>query len=148
MNIAPFSPSQNLPVTRIVDELMEMKTSQETEDYRYFDPKQLRVVDGSQIPRNRTPFQEAIVFMVGGGNYIEYQNLVDYTKVCLINPFASLLKKDHRRLRLSCVCVCARARVFILMVSHISRMRNLVKLRYGLYCIFISLLATNSSAVN
>jgi len=71
-------------VTRIVDELMEMKTSQETEDYRYFDPKQLRVTDNSQIPRNRIPFQEAIVFMVGGGNYIEYQNLVDYTKVSKI----------------------------------------------------------------
>lgn len=63
---------------------MEMKTSQETEDYRYFDPKQLRVTDNSQIPRNRIPFQEAIVFMVGGGNYIEYQNLVDYTKVSKI----------------------------------------------------------------
>ena len=24
---------------------------------------------------------QAIVFMVGGGNYIEYQNLVDYCKV-------------------------------------------------------------------
>ena len=24
---------------------------------------------------------QAIVFMVGGGNYIEYQNLVDYSKV-------------------------------------------------------------------
>jgi len=24
---------------------------------------------------------QAIVFVVGGGNYIEYQNLVDYTKV-------------------------------------------------------------------
>nr|CAD7411595.1 unnamed protein product [Timema poppensis] len=70
----------NLPVTRIVDELMEMKASQETEDYRYFDPKQLRTSEGSQPPRTRTPFQEAIVFIVGGGNYIEYQNLADYTK--------------------------------------------------------------------
>ncbi|KAK3927655.1 Protein sly1-like protein [Frankliniella fusca] len=70
----------NLPVTRIVDELMEVKGSQETDDYRYFDPKQLRVTDASQVPRNRTAFQEAIVFVVGGGNYIEYQNLVDYTK--------------------------------------------------------------------
>lgn len=26
-------------------------------------------------------FFQAIVFVVGGGNYIEYQNLVDYTKV-------------------------------------------------------------------
>ena len=26
-------------------------------------------------------FSQAYVFMVGGGNYIEYQNLVDYVKV-------------------------------------------------------------------
>uniref|UniRef100_A0A674A9S0 Sec1 family domain-containing protein 1 n=1 Tax=Salmo trutta TaxID=8032 RepID=A0A674A9S0_SALTR len=47
---------------------------QETDDYRYFDPKMLR---GSE--RSRLLFQ-AVVFVVGGGNYIEYQNLVDYTK--------------------------------------------------------------------
>lgn len=68
----------DLPVTRIVDQLMEQKTSSETEDYRYFDPKQLR--QGDVSARMRTPFQEAVVFIVGGGNYIEYQNLVDYTK--------------------------------------------------------------------
>nr|CAD7446433.1 unnamed protein product [Timema bartmani] len=81
----------NLPVTRIVDELMEMKTSQETEDYRYFDPKQLRTSEGSQPPRTRTPFQEAIVFIVGGGNYIEYQNLADYTKVIKQPPPLSIV---------------------------------------------------------
>ena len=32
------------------------------------------------IPRARGPFQEAYVFVVGGGNYIEYQNLQDYCK--------------------------------------------------------------------
>jgi len=26
---------------------------------------------------------QALVFVVGGGNYIEYQNLVDYAKVCI-----------------------------------------------------------------
>ncbi|XP_054265329.1 protein sly1 homolog [Macrosteles quadrilineatus] len=67
----------NLPVTRIVDELMEMRGG---DDYRYFDPKQLRSADASQLPKNKTPFTEAIVFMIGGGNYIEYQNLVDYTR--------------------------------------------------------------------
>lgn len=63
---------------------MEMKSTQETEDYIYLDPKLLKVTD---IPRNRSAFQDAIVFVVGGGNYIEYQNLVDYAKVnysCLI----------------------------------------------------------------
>uniref|UniRef100_A0A8C9ZLE3 Sec1 family domain-containing protein 1 n=1 Tax=Sander lucioperca TaxID=283035 RepID=A0A8C9ZLE3_SANLU len=32
----------NLPVTRILDNLMEMKSNPETDDYRYFDPKMLR----------------------------------------------------------------------------------------------------------
>uniref|UniRef100_A0A8B9VZ68 Sec1 family domain containing 1 n=1 Tax=Anas zonorhyncha TaxID=75864 RepID=A0A8B9VZ68_9AVES len=54
---------QNLPVTRILDNLMEMKSNPETDDYRYFDPKMLRGM-----------------FVVGGGNYIEYQNLIDYIK--------------------------------------------------------------------
>lgn len=70
----------NLPVTRVVDALMELKSDQETDEYRYFDPKLLRAVDSSSIPRSKTPFQEAIVFVVGGGNYIEYQNLMDYLK--------------------------------------------------------------------
>ncbi|TWW72398.1 Sec1 family domain-containing protein 1 SLY1 -like protein [Takifugu flavidus] len=59
---------------------MDMKSNPETDEYRYFDPKLLRGSESS-IPRNKNPFQEAIVFVVGGGNYIEYQNLVDYTKV-------------------------------------------------------------------
>ncbi|KAG8126243.1 putative Sec1 family domain-containing protein [Naja naja] len=70
---------QNLPATRILDNLMEMKSNPETDDYRYFDPKMLRGSDSS-VPRNKNPFQEAIVFVVGGGNYIEYQNLADYIK--------------------------------------------------------------------
>ncbi|XP_060736203.1 sec1 family domain-containing protein 1 [Tachysurus vachellii] len=69
----------NLPVTRILDNLMDMKSNPETDEYRYFDPKMLRGSESS-IPRNKNPFQEAIVFVVGGGNYIEYQNLVDYTR--------------------------------------------------------------------
>lgn len=48
------------------------------EEYLYLDPKQLKL---TEIPRNRSPFQDAVVFVVGGGNYIEYQNLVDYAKV-------------------------------------------------------------------
>lgn len=57
---------------------MEIKNTQETDDYHYLDPKLLKV---TEMPRNRAAFQDAIVFVVGGGNYIEYQNLVDYAKV-------------------------------------------------------------------
>ncbi|XP_074101751.1 sec1 family domain containing Slh [Cotesia typhae] len=68
----------NLPVTKIVDELIEMKQSSSTEDYYYLDPKQLKQIE--HVPKNRTTFQDVIVFIVGGGNYIEYQNLNDYVK--------------------------------------------------------------------
>ncbi|XP_072031027.1 sec1 family domain-containing protein 1-like [Amphiura filiformis] len=70
----------NLPATRVADALMELKSNPETDDYRYFDPKMLRVTDSSSIPRNKSPYLEAMVFIVGGGNYIEYQNLMDYVK--------------------------------------------------------------------
>ena len=69
----------NLPTTRIVDALMELKSMQEVDDFRYFDPKMLRA-DSHSVPRNKSPFQEAFVFVIGGGNYIEYQNLIDYAQ--------------------------------------------------------------------
>lgn len=68
----------NLPVTKIVDELMESRQSSQTDDYCYLDPKQLKHTE--QMPKTRPTFQDVIVFIVGGGNYIEYQNLVDYVK--------------------------------------------------------------------
>ncbi|XP_008553766.1 protein sly1 homolog [Microplitis demolitor] len=68
----------NLPVTKIVDELVEMKQNSSTDDYYYLDPKQLKQIE--HVPKNRTTFQDVIVFIVGGGNYIEYQNLNDYVK--------------------------------------------------------------------
>nr|XP_053650238.1 sec1 family domain-containing protein 1-like [Cherax quadricarinatus] len=70
-----------LPITRIVDHLMELKNCEEEKEYRYFDPKLLRPSDGTgATPRTRTPFQDAVVFVVGGGNYMEYNNLVSYAK--------------------------------------------------------------------
>jgi hypothetical protein len=62
---------------------MELKPSPDTDDFRYFDPTVLKACEGggSSPPRSRAPFQDAIVFMVGGGSYAEYQNLVDYAKV-------------------------------------------------------------------
>ena len=45
----------NLPVTKIVDELMEIKQGRYNEEYLYFDPKILRGQDN--IPRAKNPFQ-------------------------------------------------------------------------------------------
>lgn len=88
-----------MPVTRIVDHLMEFKNSQEMEEYIYLDPKQLKLTD---IPRNRSPFQDAYIFIVGGGNYIEYQNLVDYAKVLLSNYY------DIAKFVFNCYCITAK----------------------------------------
>ncbi|XP_065660731.1 sec1 family domain-containing protein 1 isoform X2 [Hydra vulgaris] len=71
--------TKKLPVTRIVDAIMEQKNVPEIENYRYFDPKMLKVNEAS-LMKNKTPYSDAIVFMVGGGNYIEYANLIGYEK--------------------------------------------------------------------
>lgn len=70
----------NLPITKIVDDIMEQKQGKFNDEYKYLDPKILRGNESGQIPRTKTPFSDAIVFVVGGGNYIEYQNLQDYVK--------------------------------------------------------------------
>lgn len=58
---------------------MENRSSPEVDDYRYFDPKLLRGNDN--VARARSTFTEAMVFVVGGGNYVEYQNIRDHVQV-------------------------------------------------------------------
>lgn len=70
---------QNLPVTKIADQLMECRSNPDIDDYLYLDAKLLK--GGDLAPKNRAAFQDAIVFVIGGGNYIEYQNLVDFIRV-------------------------------------------------------------------
>jgi len=59
---------------------MEMKSDLGVENYLYFDPKVQKKMRQSSIPRKNTPFKEAVVFVIGGGNYVEYQNLQEYAK--------------------------------------------------------------------
>ena len=49
---------------------------QDTDDYLMFDPKATR----SRAPqgRSRSQYSDAIVFVVGGGGYVEYGNLVEW----------------------------------------------------------------------
>ena len=68
----------NLPVTKILDQLMDLKSSPEVDSYKYFDPKLARAGDSGR--KSKAPFTDAIVFVVGGGNYIEYHNLMEYAK--------------------------------------------------------------------
>ncbi|ORX39192.1 Sec1-like protein [Kockovaella imperatae] len=77
-----FLPARKeLTVTRLVEALMEPSTAaaqalQDTDDYLMFDPKATR----SRAPQGRTRSQygEAIVFVVGGGGYVEYGNLIEW----------------------------------------------------------------------
>jgi hypothetical protein len=72
--------TKELIVTRVVDSIMEMKNDFGTDSYHYLDPKLQR--KGNQgTPRKNSPFKEAIVFVIGGGNYVEYLNLQEYAKV-------------------------------------------------------------------
>lgn len=80
--------SSNLPVTRIVESLMDPAAGQGytssstlTDDYLYFDPRQKASssAQSQQQPAKAQSFGEATVFMVGGGNYVEFGNLLDWT---------------------------------------------------------------------
>lgn len=55
-----------------MQELLEGQQTDLTSDYVYFDPKQLK-----QTTRSAQAFNEGIVFVVGGGNYHEYNNIID-----------------------------------------------------------------------
>lgn len=76
-NLLPTS--KDLPVTKIVESIMDPSSSSSgsiTDDYLYYDP---RVTRGtlSRPPRKNT-YDEAIIFVVGGGTYMEYGNLQDW----------------------------------------------------------------------
>jgi hypothetical protein len=77
---------KELTVTRLVEALMDpaaasTKALQDTDDYLYFDPKatRSRTMGGQQSAgKNRMQFNESIVFVVGGGGYVEYGNLMEW----------------------------------------------------------------------
>jgi len=77
---------KDLTLTKVVESLMEPSAgTNDTDDYLYLDPKTARSSAGAnKQQRQRHAFQEAIVFVVGGGNYIEYQNLQEYAQVSLV----------------------------------------------------------------
>ncbi|KAL4519913.1 hypothetical protein Ndes2526B_g01526 [Nannochloris sp. 'desiccata'] len=63
---------QQAAVTVAVEALMDGKPNPDTDGYRTFDPKG----PGGRAQRPAGPFKEAIVFMIGGGNYLEWESLV------------------------------------------------------------------------
>jgi hypothetical protein len=93
-NILPAKKDQ--PITRIVEGLMDggggvgsglsLGSASLDDDYAYFDPKVTRGTAHDRMKLikaggGRVTFQEAIVFVVGGGNFVEYQNLQEFGQV-------------------------------------------------------------------
>lgn len=59
--------------TQIVDALMENRETELTKDFLFLDPKVVKPSGvSSTVPKGRAPFDEGLVFMVGGGNFNEY----------------------------------------------------------------------------
>ncbi|KAL9231898.1 hypothetical protein vseg_007060 [Gypsophila vaccaria] len=67
-----LSSDRQLALARTVEALMEGRPNPETDSYMMFDPRAPKSSSGSHI---RGPFKEAIVFMIGGGNYVEHGSL-------------------------------------------------------------------------
>lgn len=69
-----LSGARQLALTRIVEALMEGKPNPEVDSYLSYDPRAPRSGTGAQL---KGPFKEGIVFMIGGGNYVEYRSLME-----------------------------------------------------------------------
>ncbi|CAO2817900.1 unnamed protein product [Amaranthus hypochondriacus] len=67
-----LSGNRQLALARTVEALMEGKPNPDVDSYLLFDPRTPKSSSGSHL---RGPFKEAIVFMIGGGNYVENASL-------------------------------------------------------------------------
>ena len=78
-NLLPSN--SDLPVTRLLDALLTGRESAEADRFLYFDPK-LPKAKAAAPGRGRVNggYKDAVVFVLGGGCYAEYQNVQDYAK--------------------------------------------------------------------
>ncbi|KAL2634478.1 hypothetical protein R1flu_005957 [Riccia fluitans] len=74
-----LSGGRQLAITRAVESLMEAKVASDTDSYLLFDPRGPKGM-GTSMGASKGPFKEAIVFMIGGGNYLEYSSLQEFAQ--------------------------------------------------------------------
>ncbi|KAK4258444.1 hypothetical protein QN277_004895 [Acacia crassicarpa] len=70
-----LSNDRQLALTRTVEALAEGRPNPEIDSYLAFDPRAPKSGSGAGGSHLKGPFKEAIVFMIGGGNYVEYGSL-------------------------------------------------------------------------
>nr|XP_016491716.1 PREDICTED: SEC1 family transport protein SLY1-like [Nicotiana tabacum] len=70
-----LSSDHQLALSRTVEALMEGKPNPEIDSYLVLDPRAPKSSSGMSSSHLKGPFKEAIVFMIGGGNYVEYGSL-------------------------------------------------------------------------
>lgn len=70
-----LSSDHQLALSRTVEALMEGKPNPEIDSFIIFDPRAPKSSSGMSSSHLKGPFKEAIVFMIGGGNYVEYGSL-------------------------------------------------------------------------
>jgi len=80
--VKQFLPTDKLlPLTRVMEAIMDPTTAstaslQATDDYVFLDPRAPRA---SNIKSKRMTFSTGTAFIVGGGSYVEYTNLMEWT---------------------------------------------------------------------
>ncbi|KAI4353295.1 hypothetical protein L6164_002254 [Bauhinia variegata] len=70
-----LSNDRQLALSRAVEALIEGRQNPEIDSYLMFDPRAPKSGSGASSSHLKGPFKEAIVFMIGGGNYVEYASL-------------------------------------------------------------------------
>ncbi|CAL5399922.1 unnamed protein product [Camellia sinensis] len=75
-----LSSDHQLALTKTVEALMEGKPNPEIDSYLVFDPRAPKSSFGSSGSHLKGPFKEAVVFMIGGGNYVEYGSLQELAR--------------------------------------------------------------------
>ncbi|XP_043711994.1 SEC1 family transport protein SLY1-like isoform X1 [Telopea speciosissima] len=76
-----LSGDRQLAVTRTVEALMEGKPNPDIESCLLFDPRAPKSGSGTSSNHLKGPFKEAIVFMIGGGNYLEFESLQEFARL-------------------------------------------------------------------
>jgi hypothetical protein len=75
-NLIPAS--EELPISRSLDALLNRPDSEEARQFIQLDPKAGKKM--SNQVRSNQPIKEAIVFVLGGGSFCEYENVQDFQR--------------------------------------------------------------------